>query len=291
MMLEELQRRNYSKTTVEGYLRVVETFAKHYHRSPDQLGADEIRTFQAYLLTERKLSARTVAMQTAALRFFFCRTLKRNYPVEEVPYPKVPRRLPNILTTEEVGRLIDAARNLFHRALIMTAYSTGLRRAEVCQLKVEDIDSQRMVIHVRQGKGKRDRDVPLSPKLLETLREYWRWMKPKTYLFPGTVKGLRADKPISTKMVWLACQEAAKRAGIDKPVWPHLLRHSFATHLLEGGADLPTVQCLMGHSSLKHTSVYLHVSERHIRAAGSPLDKLDISSPDQVKRSRKLHKK
>ncbi len=290
-MLEELQRRNYSKTTVEGYLRVVETFAKHYHRSPDQLGADEIRTFQAYLLTERKLSARTVAMQTAALRFFFCRTLKRNYPVEEVPYPKVPRRLPNILTTEEVGRLIDAARNLFHRALIMTAYSTGLRRAEVCQLKVEDIDSQRMVIHVRQGKGKRDRDVPLSPKLLETLREYWRWMKPKTYLFPGTVKGLRADKPISTKMVWLACQEAAKRAGIDKPVWPHLLRHSFATHLLEGGADLPTVQCLMGHSSLKHTSVYLHVSERHIRAAGSPLDKLDISSPDQVKRSRKLHKK
>jgi site-specific recombinase XerD len=230
-------------------------------------------------------------MQTAALRFFFCRTLKRNYPVEEVPYPKVPRRLPNILTTEEVGRLIDAARNLFHRALIMTAYSTGLRRAEVCQLKVEDIDSQRMVIHVRQGKGKRDRDVPLSPKLLETLREYWRWMKPKTYLFPGTVKGLRADKPISTKMVWLACQEAAKRAGIDKPVWPHLLRHSFATHLLEGGADLPTVQCLMGHSSLKHTSVYLHVSERHIRAAGSPLDKLDISSPDQVKRSRKLHKK
>ncbi len=291
MMLEELQRRNYSKTTVEGYLRVVETFAKHYHRSPDQLGADEIRTFQAYLLTERKLSARTVAMQTAALRFFFCRTLKRNYPVEEVPYPKVPRRLPNILTTEEVGRLIDAARNLFHRALIMTAYSTGLRRAEVCQLKVEDIDSQRMVIHVRQGKGKRNRDVPLSPKLLETLREYWRWMKPKTYLFPGTVKGLRADKPISTKMVWLACQEAAKRAGIDKPVWPHLLRHSFATHLLEGGADLPTVQCLMGHSSLKHTSVYLHVSERHIRAAGSPLDKLDISSPDQVKRSRKLHKK
>jgi integrase/recombinase XerD len=291
MMLEELQRRNYSKTTVEGYLRVVETFAKHYHRSPDQLGADEIRTFQAYLLTERKLSARTVAMQTAALRFFFCRTLKRNYPVEEVPYPKVPRRLPNILTTEEVGRLIDAARNLFHRALIMTAYSTGLRRAEVCQLKVEDIDSQRMVIHVRQGKGKRDRDVPLSPKLLETLREYWRWMRPKTYLFPGTVKGLRADKPISTKMVWLACQEAAKRAGIDKPVWPHLLRHSFATHLLEGGADLPTVQCLMGHSSLKHTSVYLHVSERHIRAAGSPLDKLDVSSPDQVKRSRKLHKK
>ncbi len=126
--------------------------------------------------------------------------------------------------------------------MLMTAYSTGMRRAEVCQLKVEDIDSKRMVIHIRQGKGRRDRDVPLSPKLLETLREYWRWMKPKTYLFPGTVNGSRADKPITAKMLWEACQEAAQRAGITKAVRPHLLRHSFATHLVEGGADLPTVQ-------------------------------------------------
>ena len=250
MMLEELQRRNYSQTTVNGYLKIVAAFAQHFHRAPDQLGPEQIRAYQAYLFTERKLAARTVGHPTAALRFFFCKTLKRHYPLE-VPYPKAPRRLPIILTPEEVVRLIDCASNLFHRAMLMTVYSTGMRRAEMCQLKVEDIDSDRMLIHIRQGKGRRDRDVPLSPKLLETLREYWRWMKPKTYLFPGTVNGLRADKPITTKIVWQACREAAQRAGITKPVRPHLLRHSFATHLLEGGTDLPTVQALLGHADLK----------------------------------------
>src|SRR6202040_3449090 len=148
-----------------------------------------------------------------------------------------------------------SASNLFHRAMLMTAYSTGMRRAEVCHLRVEDIDSERMLVRIRQGKGRRDRGVPLSPKLLETLREYWRWMKPKTYLFPGTLNGHRENKPIRAKMLWEACREAAQRAGITKPVRPHLLRHSFATHLLEGGADLPTVQALLGHSDLKATSI------------------------------------
>jgi integrase/recombinase XerD len=175
--------------------------------------------------------------------------------------------------------------------MLMTLYSTGMRRAEVCSLKVEDIDSGRMLIHIRQGKGGKDRDVPLNPQLLETLREYYRWMRPKTYLFPGTVNGLRADKPITTKMTWEACREAAKRAGITKRVSPHLLRHSFATHLLENGADLPTVQALLGHADLKPTSIYLHLSERHLKAAGTPLDKIALAPLDQVKRSRKLHKK
>ena len=269
----------------------MEAFAKYFHRSPDQLGPEQIRAYQVYLFTERKLNARTVGHHTAALRFFFCKTLKRAYPIEEVPYPKAPRRLPTILTQDEAVRLIDAASNLFHRAMLMTVYSTGMRRAEMCQLKVEDIDSERMLIHIRQGKGRRDRDVPLSPKLLETLRQYWLWMKPKTYLFPGTVNGSRADKPITPKMLWEACREAAQRAGITKAVRPHLLRHSFATHLLEGGADLPTVQALLGHADLKPTSIYLHLSERHLRAAGTPLDNVVLSSPDQVKRSRKLHKK
>src|ERR1700687_1378800 len=200
-MLEELQRRNYSQTTVKGYLKIVEAFAKYFHRSPDQLGPEQIRAYQVYLFTERKLNARTVGHHTAALRFFFCKTLKRPYPIEEVPYPKAPRRLPTILTQDEAVRLIDAASNLFHRAMLMTVYSTGMRRAEMCQLKVEDIDSDRMLIHIRQGKGRRDRDVPLSPKLLETLRQYWLWMRPKTYLFPGTVNGSRADKPITAKML------------------------------------------------------------------------------------------
>jgi integrase/recombinase XerD len=291
LMLEELQRRNYSQTTVNSYLKIVESFAKQFGRSPDQLWPEQIRTYQVYLLNERKLGVRTVGHCTAALRFFFCKTLKRAYPIDEVPYPKAPRRLPIILTREEAVRLVDSASNLFHRAMLITLYSTGMRRAELCRLKVADIDSTRMLIHIRQGKGGKDRDVPLSPKALETLREYWRWMQPKTYLFPGTVNGSRADKPITPKVLWEACREAAQRAGISKAVRPHLLRHSFATHLVEGGADLPTVQALLGHTDLKPTSIYLHLSERHLRAAGTPIDNAELSSLDQVKRSRRLHKR
>jgi integrase/recombinase XerD len=223
LMLEELQRRNYSQTTVTSYVKTVADFAKYFQRPPDQLGSDEIRQYQLYLLKERKQGARTVGNHTAALRFFFCKTLKRNYPIEEVPYPRAPRKLPIILTQEEAVGLIDSASNLFHRAMLMTLYSTGMRRAERCHLKVEDIDSTRMIIHIRHGKRNRDRDVPLSPKLLETLREYWRWMHPKTYLFPGTKNGWRADKPITPKVLWQACREAAQAAGITKDVRPHLL--------------------------------------------------------------------
>jgi integrase/recombinase XerD len=227
-MLEELQRRNYSQTTARSYLKTVEDFARYFHRSPEKLGPDEIRAYQVYLLQQKKQGVRTVGNHTAALRFLFCKTLKRNYPVEEVPYPRAPRRLPIILTQEEAGRLIDSASNLFHRAMLMTLYSTGMRRAELCHLKVEDIDSDRMIIHIRHGKRNRDRDVPLSPKLVETLREYWRWMRPKTYLFPGTENGWRADKPITPKVLWQACREAAQRAGISKAVAPHLLSHASA---------------------------------------------------------------
>src|ERR1700691_2491205 len=238
VMLEELQRRNYSQTTVNSYLKMVESFAKHFGRSPDQLGPEQIRTYQVYLLKERKLGVRTVGHCTAALRFFFCKTLKRAYPIEEVPYPKAPRRLPIILTQEEAIRLIDSASNLFHRAMLITLYSTGMRRAELCHLKVENIDSKRMLIRIQQGKGGKDRDVPLSPKALETLREYWRWMKPKTYLFPGTVKGSRADKPITPKVLWEACREAAKRAGITKGRAPALTAAQFR-HSSCGGRSRP----------------------------------------------------
>jgi integrase/recombinase XerD len=291
MMLEELQRRNYSKNTTRSYVQVVSEFAKHFHKPPDQAGLDEIRQYQAYLFEVRKLEARTVGYYTSARRFFYVKTLKRPYPLDEFPYPKRPRRLPIVLSQEEAVTLINSASNLFHRAMLMTLYSTGMRRAEMCQLKVEDIDSRRMLIHIRRGKGGKDRDVPLSPVLLETLREYWRWMRPQTYLFPGTVHGSRADKPITTKVPWEACQEAAQRAGIHKPVSPHLLRHSFATHLLENGADLPTVQALLGHTDLKPTSLYLHLSERHLKAAGTPLDPAVLAPLEQVKRSRKLHQK
>jgi len=290
-MLEELQRRNYSQTTVQTYLKSVQTFAEHFHTPPDRLGLEHIRSYQADLFKEIKLAAATVGLRTAALRFFFVKTLKRPYLVEELPYPKIPRRLPTVLTVEEVTRLINSAGNLFHRAMVMTLYSTGVRRAELCNLKVSDIDSARMVVHVHLGKGARDRDIPLDPKLLETLREYWRWMRPKTYLFPGTVKNRRADKPITAKMAWEACQEAAERAGITKPVGPHTMRHSFATHRLESGCDLVTLQTLLGHTNIRHTTIYLHLSQRHLRSAGNPLDHIDVCSPDQVKHSRTLHKK
>ena len=267
IMLEELQRRNYAQTTVKAYVRIVQEFANHFHQSPDKLGPQHLRQYQAHLFQEKKLDAGTVQQHVAALRFFYIKTLKRRYLLEELPRPKRRRKLPEVLSPEEVARLIDSASNLFHRAMLMTLYSTGIRRAELCRLQVSDIDSPRMMVHIRQGKGGHDRDVPLSEKLLETLRVYWRWMKPKRYLFPGTVKNWRADVPLTTKVPWQACQQAAKRAGITKRIGPHTLRHCFATHLLEAGADLRTIQVLLGHRKIEHTTIYLHLSRKHLTAA------------------------
>jgi integrase/recombinase XerD len=291
MMLDELQRRNYAQSTTKAYLRIVSEFALSFHRPPDQLGPEQIRQYQAFLFREKKLNAGTVQVCVAGLRFFYNKTLKRALPLEDIPMPKRHRKLPEILSPEEVAQLIDSASNLYHRTMLMTLYSTGIRRAEWCRLQIADIDSRRMIIHVRQGKGGHDRDLPLSEKLLETLRVYWRWMKPKTYLFPGTVKGWRSDVPVTTKAPWEVCQEAARRAGIQKHVSPHTLRHCYATHLLESGADLRTIQVLLGHRQLEHTLVYLHLSRKHLTAVANPLDQIQISSPDAVKRSRKLRKK
>jgi integrase/recombinase XerD len=255
------------------------------------LNQDHLRQYQAHLLTERKLQPRTARLHVCALRFFFNKTLKRRLPPDDIPYPRAPRRLPAILTVEEVARLIDSARNLLDRTMLMVLYSTGMRNSEMRNLQVKDIDSKSMLIHIQHGKGGRDRYVPLSSKLLETLREYWRWMKPKTCLFPGTVHNWRADKPLTPKVVWDACKFAAKRAGIEKRVYAHLLRHSYATHLLEGGADLRTIQLLLGHVKLEHTVIYLHLSRRHLQAVPNPLDTMNVSSPETVRRSRKKHKK
>lgn len=290
-MLEELQRRNYAQSTAKQYIRIVREFAKHYDKAPDQLGPDQIREYSAYLFRERKLDPGTVQQHVAGLRFFYVKTLKRHFLLEDLPMPKRSRRIPEILSPDEVARLIDSASNLFHRTMLMTLYSTGMRRAELCRLQVSDIDSERLVIHIHKGKGGHDRDVPLSEKLLETMRVYWRWMKPKKYLFPGTVKNWRSDVPVTTKVPWEACREAAQRAGISKHVSPHTLRHSYATHLLEAGADLRTIQVLLGHSKIEHTTLYLHLSRRHLTAVGNPLEQIEISAPDQVKRSRKLQKK
>jgi integrase len=186
-MLEELQRRNFSSETIREYIGAVERFARYFGKPPDQLGPDHIRQYQAHLLHERKLAVGTVVAQTAGLRFFFVRTLKRRFPPDSIPYPRYTHhRIPEVLSPEEVARLIDAASNLQARAILMTLYSTGVRRSELVRLRVQDIDSERMVVHIRKGKGGKDRDLPLCTKLLETLREYWRWKKPKAYLFPSS---------------------------------------------------------------------------------------------------------
>ena len=291
LMLDELQRRNYSPETVRSYLHAVEEFARHFRRSPEQLGPDHVREYQVHLFRDRKLSARTVAGHTAALRFLFVKTLRRPYLPEALPFPKHSRRLPTVLSQEEVARLIDASGNLMHRAMLMTLYATGVRRAELCRLKVADIDSQRMVLHIHEGKGGRDRDVPLSPRLLDTLREYWRWMKPKTYLFPGMENNWRADVPVTTKVAWIAVTDAAKAAGITRRVSPHTLRHSYATHLLEAGADLRTIQVLLGHAKLADTTVYLHLSRRHLQAVASPLESLTVSTSAEARLSRRRAKR
>src|ERR1700732_4720307 len=289
MMLEELQRRNYSTITTRNYLRVVADFAKYFGKSPDKLGPNELRTYQAYLLQDRKLTPGTVVNWVAALRFFFVKTLKRHQFREFLPYPQDRRRLPTVLSREEVSRLINAAGTLFRRTLLMTLYGTGMRRAELAHLKVGDIDSQRMIIRVVAGKGGKDRDLPLSPALLEILREYWRWRKPRLYLFPTRTCRRRLDQPISDKTVWIACSEAARRAGISKRVHPHTLRHSWATHLLEAGTDLRTIQVLLGHVDLETTARYLHLSPRHLQAVSNPLEHLQLSSVSQT--SREYHRK
>src|SRR5260370_5112970 len=201
-MLDELQRRNYAQNTVRAYIHAVEDFAKYFHRSPDRLGPEHIREYQVHLFRDCKLSPGTIEGRTAALRFLFVNTLRRPYLPDHIPFPKRHRRLPTVLSQEEVARLIASAQNLMHRTMLMLLYATGLRRAERCHLKVGDIDSERMVIHVRQGKGARDRDVLLTPKLLDTLSEYWRWMKQKTFQFSCSVYYLPSTITITATFSW-----------------------------------------------------------------------------------------
>ena len=280
LMLEELQRRNYSEETIRSYIHAVEDFSRRFNCPPDRLGPRHIREYQAELFQKRKLSSGTVVIRLAALRFFYTKTLRRAWSVADTPYPKRSHRLPAILSQEEVAQLIDAASTAFHRTLLMTLYATGARNAEVTRLKFSDVDSKRMVIHIQGGKGRQDRDVMLSPRLLEELREHWHRLrrKPRVWLFPGNHDHC-ADHPIDTKTVWQACQQAAQRAGLQKDVHPHTLRHCFATHLLEDGADLRTIQILLGHNDLKETARYLHLSQRHLHAAASPLDSLPLEGP------------
>jgi integrase/recombinase XerD len=225
-VLEDLQRRNYSPDTIRGYIRAVKQFAECFGRSPEHLGAAELRRYQLYLLHERKLALGTVENCISALRFLYKKTLKRrDLAFDDLPFPKQPHKLPTVISQDEVRRLIEAARHRMHRTILMLIYGTGMRRTEASRLKVSDIDSQRMVIHIHSGKGLRDRDVPLTPKLLEVLRDYWRWKKPRVYLFPSKMADPSVEQPISDKTVWNLCRAPAARAGIQKKLGPHTLRH------------------------------------------------------------------
>src|SRR6267378_843586 len=247
-MLEELQLRNYCAGTIRLYLHHVAAFAQHFHRSPDQLGAEEIRRYQLFLIHEKKLAWSSYNQIVCALRFFYAKTLKRTFLLQDIPFPRSEQRLPLILSPEEVAQILTAPPHLKSRALLMT-------------------------ITVHQGKGRKDRVVMLSPVLLDTLRQYWRQHKPKEWLFPGDNPG----QPISGNDIFMVFHNAVRRAGITKKVSPHSLRHSFATHLLESGTDLRTIQILLGHRSLKTTARYLHVSQHQLRATASPLDSLSLT--------------
>ena len=275
-MLEELQRRNYSPSTIRPYLFAVEDFARYFGKSPDKLSQEHLRQYQLHLVNDCKLTIGTIVGRLSAIRFFFVKVLRRPYREIDLVNPKRPERLPVILSEEEVALMIESSSTAYHRVILMTLYGAGLRREELCRLKVTDVDSQRMVIHVRQGKGHKDRDVTLSPRLLEVLRDYWKWRKPKIYLFPSYQRK-RREQPISARTVYYAVREAARRAGIKKKVYPHLLRHSWATHLLEPGTDLKTIQMLLGHFDLEATTIYLHLSQQHLQSVNNPVETLPIS--------------
>jgi site-specific recombinase XerD len=272
-MLEELQRRNYSPSTARQYLRDVAAFAEHFHRSPDRLGAEQIREYQLFLIHEKKLAWSTYNQIACALRFFYIKVLKRTVLLADIPFTRTQQKLPSILRQQEVAKLLAVPTHLKTRTLLMLIYSAGLRRSEAAHLLVSDIDSERMTITIRQGKGQKDRVVMLSPVLLQTLQQYWRYEHPKVWLFPGATPG----QPISGNDVFGVFHNALRRAGITKPVSPHSLRHAFATHMLEAGVDLRTIQALLGHRSLKTTSRYLHVSPQQLRNTASPLDSLDLT--------------
>jgi site-specific recombinase XerD len=283
-MTADMQIRNLSPRTIECYTYHVRCFAKYFGRSPELLGAEEVRAYQVYLVQDKKASWSSFNQAVCALRFLYRVTLGQSGPIVQIPFAKRPRKLPVVLSPQEVQKLLSCARPMKLRVVLTTIYAAGLRLQEATHLELRDIDSARMVLRVAHGKGNKERLVPLSPRLLQELRDYWRIVKPQRWLFPGGVPGT----PLGDSSVQKACERATLEARIGKHVTPHTLRHSYATGLLEAGVDLLTIQRLLGHSCFSTTLIYLHVRRTRLDSTVSPFDLLPIDQcpsfpePDQT---------
>jgi integrase/recombinase XerD len=270
-MIEDMQIRNLAPLTQSAYLLQVSLFARHFGQSPERLGREAIRAYRLYLAQDKHLAASSISVAVAALRFFYTVTLKQAWTVDaDIPTCRLPQKLPQVLSQKEVSQFLGAVESLKHRVILTVCYAAGLRVSEAVRLTPAAIDSRRMVIRVEEGKGRKDRYVMLSPKLLDILRDYWKATRPTEWLFPGD----RPGRPITRFAVERVCQETRQRSDIIKPVTPHSLRHAFAVHLLESGADLRTIQLLLGHRSLTTTSRYLRIATNKVCATASPLDSL-----------------
>lgn len=275
-MIEDMRVRNFALNTQESYLHQVSLFARHFCKSPDQLGPEEIRAYQVYLADERQVSVGTRIVAVSALRFLYRVTLQRDWTVQLIPTAKKDHRLPAILSPQEVLQLLQAAPSFTHHVIFSTMYGTGMRVSEAVHLRGTDIDSQRMMIRIELSKGHKGRDVQLSPKLLELLRCYWRQVRPGEWMFPGQIP----DQPLGREAVGDAVAQASRRAGLKKHISPHSLRHAYAVHLLEAGTDVRRIQLLLGHRSLSTTARYLRLATTAVCATTSPLDLLPLSIVD-----------
>ena len=279
-MIEDMQIRNLAVNTQQSYVEQVSRFARHFKKPPELLGPEQIRAYQIYLTNEKKLATGSITIAISALRFLYRATLKKDWSFADlIPSPKVPQKLPVILSPEEVVQFLDCVRSRKHRAILTTCYAAGLRISEAVALTPPTVDSKRMVIRVEQGKGRKDRYVMLSPKLLEILRAWWRVEKPKDWLFPGDFPG----RHITRSAVEQECQKARRICKIPKPITPHSLRHAFAVHLLEQGTDVRTIQLLLGHRSLATTAKYLRIATSKVCSTSSPLDLLPRPVSMEVK--------
>lgn len=268
-MIEDMTLRNFSRQTQQSYVYAVAHFSRYFKTSPDQLGVEEVRAYQLHLIAEKR-SWSHINQVTCALRFFYCMTLGRKEVIERIVTGREPKKLPLVLSADEIACFLEAVPDLRNRVALATAYAAGLRVSEVCRLKPGSIDSKRMLIFIESGKGGKDRYVMLSPRLLSILRAYWCLARPGRWLFPGR----NPDEPLSVGALQAACRAAREHAGIHKPVTVHVLRHSFATHLLESGADIRVIQALLGHARLSSTERYTQVATNLIAGTRSPLDDL-----------------